>query len=111
MGRNPEARQAKRPRVQKDSKASPRNKIRQVSSKNRSIAALNELLEGLEAKKIHYRIEHNRSDAIMVCVAVPGELWEIEFLEDGDIEVERFRSDGDIEGPEAIDELFDKFGD
>jgi len=37
---------------------------------------------------------------------VPGEHWEIEFFQDGHIEVERFRSDGEILGPEAIERLF-----
>jgi hypothetical protein len=44
----------------------------------------------------------------MVEIAVPGERWEVEFLEDGAIEVEVFRSSGSIEGAEAIVELVKK---
>lgn len=45
----------------------------------------------------------------MVTVAVPGERWEIEFLSDGSIEVEKFVSQGDIAAEEALSELFDRF--
>jgi hypothetical protein len=37
---------------------------------------------------------------------VPGERWEIEFLTDGAIEVERFVSRGEIEDSAALNELF-----
>ena len=47
----------------------------------------------------------------MVLVAVPGERWEIEFLADGSIEVERFISDGGIYGEEALNELFANYSD
>ena len=46
----------------------------------------------------------------MILVNVPGAYWEIEFLEDGGVDVERFRSDGTISGQEAIEELFTDFG-
>ena len=32
-------------------------------------------LTDLEKRKIHYNLEHNRDDFIMVNVAVPGERW------------------------------------
>ena len=40
----------------------------------------------------------------MVTVAVPGERWEIEFINDGTVEVERFESAGveSIEDPLAM---------
>jgi hypothetical protein len=47
----------------------------------------------------------------MVSVAVPGERWEIEFLADGSVEVERFTSAGEIYGEEALDELFVLYSD
>lgn len=37
-----------------------------------------------------------------------GERWEIEFLENGDIEVEKFISNGEIEGEEALKEIFER---
>ena len=48
----------------------------------------------------------------MIQVTVPGERWEIELVDYGDEfqwEVERFRSSDAIEGRSAIDELFAKF--
>ena len=47
----------------------------------------------------------------MVEVAVPGERWEVEFLEDGYVEAEVFRSDGEIRGETAVDELLRRHGD
>lgn len=53
-------------------------------------------LARLDSTKITYRLAHYRDDALMVLVSVPGEWWEIEFLADGSIEIEKFRSDGKI---------------
>src|SRR4051812_3560637 len=69
-------------------------------------------LRQLEAARIAYQLRHSRDEAVMVEIAVPGERWEVDFLEDGDIEVERFRSHGKIETTEAVlQELFRKFAD
>ena len=45
----------------------------------------------------------------MVNVAVPGERWEVEFLNDGSVDVERFISNGEIAGKEALSELFARY--
>jgi hypothetical protein len=45
----------------------------------------------------------------MVIVAVPGERWEIEFLSDGSVEVEKFISNGEITGEESLNELFARY--
>jgi hypothetical protein len=66
---------------------------------------LTKFLKQLEQDKIHYTLASHRDDAIMVLVTVPGERWEIEFLGDGSVEVERFISDGEICGEEALQEL------
>jgi len=47
----------------------------------------------------------------MVEIAVPGERWEVEFLVDGSIDVEIFRSSGDIMSADALDDLFARFSD
>jgi hypothetical protein len=47
----------------------------------------------------------------MVEVTVPGERWEIKFHEDGQIGVEAFVSSAGVRGPEALQELFDRFSD
>jgi len=76
-----------------------------------TIPQLLELLSRLEEAHIHYDLFHSRSDAIMIRIAVPGERWEIEFLADGHIDVERFRSDGEIHNEDMIDELFSLYSD
>ncbi len=45
----------------------------------------------------------------MITVAVPGERWEIEFLSDGSVEVEKFISNGEIAGEESLNELFARY--
>ena len=45
----------------------------------------------------------------MVHIATPGSRWEVEFMDDGGVEVERFDSDGTLFGeailPEILNEL------
>ena len=65
----------------------------------------------LSKARIHYNLYHSRDDAVGIDVAVPGERWEIEFLADGTVEIERYRSDGAIGGEELLDELFRRFAD
>jgi hypothetical protein len=52
------------------------------------------LLDELNQRHVSYQVQIARSDAIMVSVAIPGERWEIEFFDDGHIELERFISNG-----------------
>jgi len=47
----------------------------------------------------------------MVEVAVPGERWEVEFLKDGSVEVEIFRSDGQIHDVAMLQQLIEKHSD
>lgn len=69
------------------------------------------LLRRLEKSKIHYTLNRYRDEAIMVSVSVPGQRWEIEFMEDGTIEIEKFISNGMIYDESAFKELFDSFSD
>jgi hypothetical protein len=41
----------------------------------------------------------------MVVVSVPGERWEVEFMIDGSVEVEVFRSNGTIDEEHALARL------
>lgn len=68
-------------------------------------------LERLERAKIVYHFEHSREDAMMVTVVSPGVYWEIEFLEDGGVDVERYRSNGHIDDESVLEELFTQFSD
>lgn len=68
-------------------------------------------LEKMETNKIYYTLDKTRDGYVRVDVSVPGERWEVEFAADGDIVVERFRSVGNVEGEEAIKDLFESFSD
>jgi hypothetical protein len=74
-------------------------------------ASLLSFLNSLRDGKIFYRLSQHRDDAIMVEVAVPGERWEVEFLEDGSIEAEVFRSDGGIRDQKVLDDLLMRHAD
>lgn len=63
-------------------------------------------LTRLEAARISYRLEHNREEAIMVLVAIPGQRWEIEFMSDGTVEIEVFIAEGRMRSSDALEELF-----
>lgn len=72
-------------------------------------------LNRLEEEKIYYRLNKVREEAVMAEIAVPGERWEVEFMEDGSVEVERFVSvDGvsgcvDMDHCPELDDLFERF--
>ena len=68
-----------------------------------------DFLNKLEQNKIYYKLNKVR-DAIMVEVAVPGQRWEIEFFKDGQVEIEKFLSNGEIYSESEIESLFSEFG-
>jgi hypothetical protein len=69
-------------------------------------------LERLEVARIrYYTLAHTREDAITVSVVSPGTYWEIDFLEDGTVEVERYVSTGKIEDESILEGLFEAFSD
>lgn len=63
-------------------------------------------LERLDQAQISYSMRHSRDDALMIVAFAPGEYWEIEFLEDGDIDIERYRSNGHIDDESVLEVLF-----
>lgn len=67
-------------------------------------------LDDLDNRKIYYRINRVR-DSILVEVAVPGQRWEVEFGRDGDIQIERFMSEGVIWDETVIERLLCDFSD
>lgn len=68
-------------------------------------------LNELEKRKIFYKIEKNSKESIMINVAVPGQRWEVEFMEDGNVQIEKFISDGKIFDAEEIEILVRDFSD
>lgn len=74
---------------------------------NKLLRFLNEL----EDKNIFYKIDKIRSESILIEIAVPGQRWEVEFMDDGTIEVEKFISDGQIHDENQLDILFRDYTD
>lgn len=71
---------------------------------------LHDFLNELEERKIYYKLNKVRSEAILVEVAVPGQRWEVEFIDDGSIEIEKFMSDGDaLYDEKELEHLFENF--
>ncbi|MGM0601246.1 MAG: hypothetical protein ACQETH_15660 [Candidatus Rifleibacteriota bacterium] len=68
-------------------------------------------LRQLRKRKIFFSLKQIREKSIMVEIAVPGQRWEIEFLEDGTVEIEKFFSNGQIFGEDEIQILFRDFTD
>lgn len=65
------------------------------------------LLNRLDAAHIHYRLGHTRPHAVMVEIALPGWHWEVEFMTDGSVEIERYQSAGGVgDDPAALEEIF-----
>ncbi|MEE6452799.1 hypothetical protein RAH41_19730 [Gottfriedia acidiceleris] len=72
---------------------------------------LNTFLNKLEESNIAYSIQKIRDEAIMVAIRVPGERWEVEFMDDGTVEIEKFISDGDYYDHKELETLFRDFSD
>lgn len=72
------------------------------------LSKLTDFLDRLDSADIHYSLASVREGAVMVGVTVPGERWEIEFMADGDVEIEVFKSNGDIHDYSIVDELFQR---
>ena len=59
---------------------------------------LMKIIHALEAARIHFTVTRYRRDAVSILATVPDERWEIDVLEDGTIEFERFVSTGGVTG-------------
>ncbi len=70
-------------------------------------AELSDLLSFLAEVEddVDYALEVDRPDAITVEIATPGQRWEIQFMTNGQIGVEKFMSDGEVYRPDAIKDL------
>jgi hypothetical protein len=68
-----------------------------------------DFLNRLDKERIHYELGHFRPDSILVAVAVPASRWEVEFMADGTLDIERFDSIDDVQSDEAlIERLFEQ---
>jgi hypothetical protein len=61
----------------------------------------------LEGAHVHYGLLHTR-DSVMVDISLPGWRWEVEFMSDGTVAIERYRSLGEVEtDPTILEEIFE----
>jgi hypothetical protein len=68
-----------------------------------------EIIRTLEAAGIHYTVTKYRYDGVSIRATVPGERWEIDVLEDGDVDFERFVSTGEVTGEAEMKESIARF--
>lgn len=71
------------------------------------LAKLTGFLDRLDEADIHYDLSSVREESVRVGATLPGERWEVEFHADGDVEVEIFKSDGEVHDASVLDELFE----
>jgi hypothetical protein len=64
------------------------------------------LLELKEAGT-YFDLLSDREGGVMVIVTLPVERWEVEFFHDREPEIEIFRSDGEMFGPQKLAELWE----
>jgi hypothetical protein len=77
-----------------------------MSKKKDTFSELLKLLGRLEDARVPFELKRHRYDAVTVVATAPGEIWEIDFLDDGTVDVERFRSHGHLDDRSVIQELF-----
>ena len=70
-----------------------------------ALSKATEFRRELDRRHVAYEFRIVRDEALMMSVPLPGERWEIEFFDDGRIELERFVSQGVAEAPSALAEL------
>ena len=71
------------------------------------LSELTRLLDRLDAADIQYTLASVSEGAIEVGIDMDDEHWKVEFADDGEIEIEIFKSDGQIFDYSIIDDLFE----
>lgn len=68
--------------------------------------SLFDLLDRLDAAKIHYSLSRHRPDTVLVSIVVIGMRVEVDVFRDGHTEVCVFKgSEGEVDDPETIDRI------
>ena len=70
-----------------------------------------DIIEQLETAKISYTVSKYRYDAVSILAHLPGERWEIDVMEDGEVDFERFVSNGEVVERSVLDECIQRFAD
>ncbi len=69
------------------------------------------LSDQLKAANIHHEVTRYRDDGVSIIANVPGERWEIDVLDDGEVIVEVYKSQGGCRGEEALKDLLERHSD
>jgi hypothetical protein len=55
-----------------------------------------------------YRLDHTRPDSVMIDISLPGARWDVEFMADGSIGIERYESVAGVENePGLLETIFE----
>jgi hypothetical protein len=65
-----------------------------------------DFIRRLDATGLSYRLASICPESVGVEVHLPGERWEVEFMDYGGVEVERFKSNGEIGDEAELEVLF-----
>ena len=69
---------------------------------------LMKIIHALEEARVHFTVTRYRRDAISILATVPNERWEIDVLENGEVEFERFTSAGGVGGKAELKQAIAK---
>jgi len=69
------------------------------------------LSDQLKAQNIHHEVTRYREDGVSIIANVPGERWEIDVLDDGEVVVEVYKSQGGCRGEEVLKDLLARHSD
>lgn len=70
-----------------------------------------EIMKRLDEAKIWYAVGSSREGYVKISTDVPGQRWEIEIDDNGDIEFEVFKSDGEIHDENVLTKFIEEFSD
>lgn len=59
----------------------------------------------MEDKNIYYELTKVINEDMLVQIAVQGQRWEVEFMDDGTVELEKFVSDGNMYDIRELEKL------
>ena len=79
------------------------------ASEPNALKKLLALSDQLKAANIHHEITRYREDGVSIIANVPGERWEIDVLEAGEVDFERFVSDGGVAGEHVMNQAIAKW--
>jgi hypothetical protein len=66
-----------------------------------------DFLNRLDEAHIFYTLGHTRPDSVMVDISLPGSRWEVEFMADASVDIERYKSVAGVDNdPGLLEALF-----